>query len=152
MIERRRHKGSQTVEFALALPFFVLILYAVLDFGMLVYNKAIITNASREAARAGVILTAATWSPSAIAQVACNYAQATLITVNAGTRTATCSGSADPVISVNPSSAPSFNTPVSVSISYEVRGFSLGSWWGLGTGTSIGSPITLTATTQMNHE
>lgn len=152
MLQRRRSQGSQTVEFALALPFFVLILYAVLDFGMLVYNKAIITNASREAARAGVILTAATWSPSTIAQVACNYARDTLITVSTGTRTTSCSGSADPVISVTPSTAPAFNSPVTVSVSYQVRGFSLGTFWGLGTGTSVGSPLTLTATTQMNHE
>ena len=45
-----KQKGAQAVEFALVLPFFILILFLVLDFGMLVYNKAIITNASREGA------------------------------------------------------------------------------------------------------
>jgi Flp pilus assembly protein TadG len=150
---RSRQKGAQAVEFALALPFFVLILFAVLDFGILVYNKSIITNASREAARRGVILTAAAWDPAAIQQVACNYARDSLITVSSGTRNATCTGTADPVVAVTPVAAPAFNSPITVTVSYTVTGFSLGSWWSLGTGpSSVGSPMTLTASTQMNHE
>jgi Flp pilus assembly protein TadG len=149
-----RQKGAQAVEFALILPFFILIIFAVLDFGILVYNKAIITNASREAVRSATVLTAASWSTSTIAQVACNYSGNTLISVAAsgGTRTSTCTGSEDPVITVTPATAPAFNEPVTVTVSYTVRGFSLGSWWGLGTGTSVGSPLVLVATTQMNHE
>ena len=158
-----KQKGAQAVEFALVLPFFILILFAVLDFGILVYNKAIITNASREGARSGVVLSAATWSAAAVKQTACNYARNTLITVKSGTTTTTCTGTKDPVINVysgttavcpSPSgnTAPSFGVPIALTISYPVSGFSLGSWWSLGTGTSVGSPITLTACTQMIHE
>jgi Flp pilus assembly protein TadG len=149
---RTKQTGAQAIEFALVLPFLILIIFAVLDFGILVYNKAIITNASREAVRHGVILTGAAWNPASVAQRACNYASSALITVSTGTRTATCTGTADPVINVTPIAAPAFNDPVTVTVSYQVRGFSLGTWWGLGTGTSVGSPITLTASTQMNHE
>jgi hypothetical protein len=40
-----------------------------------------------------------------------------------------------------------------VNISYPVNGFSLGTWWNLGTGANaVGSAITLTASTQMLHE
>jgi Flp pilus assembly protein TadG len=160
-----KQKGAQAVEFALVLPFFILILFAVLDFGILVYNKAIITNASREGARSGVVLSAATWSTTAVSQVACNYARNTLITVKSGTTSTTCSDTAskDPVVKVysgttatcptpSGSTAPTFGVPVAVTISYPFSGFSLGSWWSLGTGTSVGSPITLTACTQMVHE
>jgi Flp pilus assembly protein TadG len=158
-----KQKGAQAVEFALVLPFFILILFAVLDFGMLVYNKAIITNASREGARSGVVLSAATWDPDAVKQTACNYARNTLISVKSGTTTSNCKGTKDPVINIysgssatcpSPSGnvAPDFGVPVALTISYPVSGFSLGSWWSLGTGTSVGSPFTLTACTQMVHE
>lgn len=146
-------KGAQAVEFALMLPFMALILFAVMDFGMLVYNKAIITNASREAVRRGVILSAAAWDAATIKQVACNYAKDALITVSSGTRNAACTGTADPTVVVTPTTAPAFNTPIKVTVSYEVKGFSLGSLYGLGTGpNSVGSPITLTASTEMLHE
>lgn len=148
-----KQKGSQVIEFALALPFMIVILFAVLDFGILAYDKAIITNASREAARRGVVLTAAGWDTGAIGQIACDYARNAVITVSSGTRTASCTGTADPVVSVTPASAPSFNDPVTVSISMPVKGFALGTWWNLGTDANdVGSAITLTASTQMRHE
>ena len=159
-----KQKGAQAVEFALVLPFFILILFAVLDFGILVYNKAIITNASREGARSGALLSG-TWDSTAVQQVACNYARNTLISVNSGTSTSTCTGTKDPVVNVYwgstatcPSPAtlgpsPTFGVPVALKISYPFSGFSLGSWWSLGTGTSsVGSQMTLTACTQMAHE
>jgi Flp pilus assembly protein TadG len=152
-MRKNRQGGSQAVEFALALPFMILIIFTVLDFGILAYDKAIITNASREAARRGVILTATAWDADAIRQVACNYARSAVITVSSGTRTATCTGTADPTITVTPIAAPAFNTPITVNISYPVNGFSLGTWWNLGTGANaVGSAITLTASTQMLHE
>lgn len=148
-----KQKGAQAVEFALVLPFLVLVIFAVLDFGILVYNKAIITNASREAARRGITLSAAAWNTATIKQVACDYAKNTLVTVSSGTRASDCTGTADPVVTVTPLAAPAFNTPVTVNVSYNVTGFSMGSWWSLGAGSSsVGSPFTLTASTQMNHE
>ena len=162
-VNAMKQKGAQAVEFALVLPFFILILFAVLDFGMLAYNKAIITNASREGARSGVLFSADSWDPAAVKQTACNYARTTLITVKSGTTTSTCTGTKDPVINVYSGSratcpepsgntAPDFGVPIALTISYPMSGFSLGSWWSLGTGTSVGSPITLTACTQMIHE
>lgn len=148
-----RQRGAQAVEFALALPFLILILFAVLDFGIIAYDKAILTNATREAARKGVILTAATWDASAIKQTACNYARSALITVSTGTRAADCTGTADPVITVSPATAPAFGDPITVSISFPVQGFSLGTWWSLGSGANtVGSALTLTSSTQMAHE
>ena len=147
-----RHKqqiGSQAVEFALVLPFMILIIFAVLDFAFLAYNKAVITNASREAARRASVLTAATWNPATVALVACNYARGALIHVGPAA-SGTCSGA---TVSVTPTSTPTFAAPVTVTVTYASTGFSMGSWFNLGTGTShVGSPITLTATTQMLHE
>lgn len=154
-MSRQRQRGSQAVEFALVLPFMILVIFAVLDFFFIVYDKAVITNASREAVRRGIILSASAWDPSAIKQVACNYARGMLVSAGAKNTASDCSGANDPVVTVSPgaSSPPAFNTPVTVTVSYTVRGFSLGTWWNLGTGpSSVGSPFTLTATTQMNHE
>lgn len=48
-------KGAAAVEFALLLPVLMLITFGIIEFGLLVYNKQILTNASREGARAGVV-------------------------------------------------------------------------------------------------
>jgi Flp pilus assembly protein TadG len=151
-MSRTRQRGSQAVEFALVLPFLILVIFAVIDLGIVVYNKSVLTNASREAARRGIILSAAAWNADTIGQVACNYARDALITVSTGTRTSTCSGTADPVVAVTPTAAPAFADPVTVTVTYTVKGFTLGTWWSLGTSSNVGSALTLTASTQMNHE
>ena len=48
-------KGASAVEFALVLPLLMLITFGIIEFGMLMYNKQVITNASREGARAGIV-------------------------------------------------------------------------------------------------
>ncbi len=48
---RRRRGGQTLVEFALLLPVFVLLLFAVIDGGRLVYENSVVSQAAREAAR-----------------------------------------------------------------------------------------------------
>lgn len=154
-MQRHRQRGSQAIEFALVLPFLILVIFAVLDFGFLVYNKAIITNASREAARTAVVLTGVPWADrlEEARRVACAYARGALITAGSGTSTEDCTGTRDPEVIVGPNAEPGFNTPVTATVNFTGRGFSMGTWWNLGTGpNSIGSEYTLSATTQMNHE
>lgn len=45
--------GVAAVELAIILPLIVMILFGAIEFGLLFYNKAVITNATRVAARAG---------------------------------------------------------------------------------------------------
>jgi len=47
-------KGVAAVEFAIILPFIVLLVFGTIDFGVVFYNKQVITNASREGVRAGI--------------------------------------------------------------------------------------------------
>jgi len=47
--------GLSVVEFAIILPLLFLLIFGILDFSVLLYNKAIITNASREGARFGIV-------------------------------------------------------------------------------------------------
>ena len=51
----KREEGAAAVEFALVLPLLMLILFGIIEFGFALYNKEVITNASREAARAGIV-------------------------------------------------------------------------------------------------
>lgn len=46
--------GAATVEFAIVLPMLVLMVLGTIEFGLMFYNKQILTNASREAARAAI--------------------------------------------------------------------------------------------------
>ena len=48
-------KGTSAVEFALVLPILVLIVFGIIEFSLVLYDKAMITNASREGARAGIV-------------------------------------------------------------------------------------------------
>ena len=48
-------KGGALVEFAIVLIFLVPLAIGIIEFGLLVYNKHIIANASREGARAGIV-------------------------------------------------------------------------------------------------
>jgi Flp pilus assembly protein TadG len=48
--------GQSLVEFALVIPIFLLILFAIFDFGMMAFSRITLNNATREGARAGAIL------------------------------------------------------------------------------------------------
>jgi Flp pilus assembly protein TadG len=54
MDTENREKGASAVEFALVLPVLMLVLFGIIEFGFILYDKAVITNASREAARKGI--------------------------------------------------------------------------------------------------
>jgi len=57
MIERLRcQKGVAAIEFAIILPVLMMIILGIIEFGLLMYDKQVITNASREGARAGVVV------------------------------------------------------------------------------------------------
>jgi Flp pilus assembly protein TadG len=52
--ETLNQSGASAIEFALVLPVLLLFLFGIIEFSVLFYNKAMITNASREAAREGI--------------------------------------------------------------------------------------------------
>jgi hypothetical protein len=55
MIRRGNNKGASAVEFALLLLPLVLIVFGIIEFGLIMYNQQMLTNASREGARMGII-------------------------------------------------------------------------------------------------
>ncbi|MCJ7692194.1 MAG: pilus assembly protein [Sedimentisphaerales bacterium] len=48
------NKGGAAVEFVICLPILLILLGGSIEFGLMFYNKQIITNASREGVRAGI--------------------------------------------------------------------------------------------------
>ena len=48
-------KGAAMVELAIILPILLIVLFAIIEFGLILYDKALITNASREGARQGIV-------------------------------------------------------------------------------------------------
>lgn len=50
-----KRNGQSLVEFALVLPLLLILTFGIIEFGLIMYNKAVITNASREGARIGIV-------------------------------------------------------------------------------------------------
>ena len=54
MIYLQNNRGVAAVELAICLPILILLVCGSIEFGLLFYNQQVITNASREGARAGI--------------------------------------------------------------------------------------------------
>jgi hypothetical protein len=52
---RRRGAGQALTEFALVVPFFLLVLYGIIEFGRYVYTVQVLNNAAREGARYAIV-------------------------------------------------------------------------------------------------
>ena len=48
-------RGASAIEFAVILPLLLVVLFGIIEFGFVLYNKAVLTNACREGARAGIV-------------------------------------------------------------------------------------------------
>ena len=80
--------GAALVEFAIVLPLLLILIFGIIEFGVMFYDKAIITNASREAARVGIVYSSSVVLPSftkaqrdaLINSTAISYSAAHLIT------------------------------------------------------------------------
>ena len=130
--------GTAMVEFALILPLLLVLVFGIVEFSIALYDKAVITNASREAARAGVIYRATALTNAQIAAVATNASQAHLITLG---------GSAAPQVTVSKPTGGTAGNPLTVTVTYQYTGLLLGNMLSVMTGSQ-----TLTATTTMMIE
>ncbi|MDH3999245.1 MAG: pilus assembly protein, partial [Desulfuromonadales bacterium] len=71
----QKERGTALVEFSLVLPLLLMVLFGIIEFSILFYDKAVITNASREAAREWVVYRDVRWDSDQIAAVVDNYTQ-----------------------------------------------------------------------------
>ena len=71
-------KGSAAVEFAIVLQLLVLLVFGTIEFGLMFYNKQVLTNASREAVRAAITGVAV----SEVKQIVLDYCNGKLFSLN----------------------------------------------------------------------
>jgi Flp pilus assembly protein TadG len=75
----KEQKGVAIVEFAIILPLLLVLMFGIIEFSILLFNKAMLTNASREGARAGIVFAPTRLSEADIKAVVNNYAATHLI-------------------------------------------------------------------------
>ena len=132
---RSAEQGTATVEFGLLLPLLLLIVSGIVEFGMALYDKAVITNASREGARAGIVLRVPAVSPAEIVNRVTHYTDNALLSL----------GAPSPVtVEFPPQTNPS---QLAVRVSYTFRGLALGRLLN-----AMDAPLVLTSTTVMVRE
>ena len=134
-LAKHPQKGTATVEFGLLLPVLLLIVSGIVEFGMALYDKAVLTNASREGARAGIVLRVPAVSNTEISTRVLNYAGTSLLTLGAPSPV-----TVDFPVQANPDH-------LAVRVSYTFRGLALGNLL-----SAMGSPLVLTSTTVMVRE
>lgn len=54
-MRKLNERGAAATEFALLLPVFLMILFGIIEFGMIMYGREVVTNAAREGVRAGIV-------------------------------------------------------------------------------------------------
>jgi Flp pilus assembly protein TadG len=69
----KSERGGAAVEFALTAPLLFLVLFGIGDFGVAMFKKEVLTNAGREGARYGIVLTVPRKTTGQIQTVVQNY-------------------------------------------------------------------------------
>lgn len=125
-------RGVAIIETALTLPLILMVLFGTINYGIALYNKAVITNASREAARFGIVFSSGGLDEAAVRSKAVAYCADKLISFGG-----------DPVADVT------VTTPgddVLVNVSYQFQSVASGLIPGMS------SLMTLSAETRMKSE
>ena len=73
-------RGAAAIEFAIVLPLLIVLIFGMIEFSVLFYDKAVITNASREGARRGIVFSDPRPNDADIVAVVENYTADNLIT------------------------------------------------------------------------
>lgn len=95
--------GAALVEFAIVLPLLLTLIFGMIEFSIMLYDKAMITNASREGARSGIVYSFPTPITTAeMNQKVTDYLQNNLISLGGASTWSTsisgvCTGSGIPL-------------------------------------------------------
>jgi Flp pilus assembly protein TadG len=89
--------GAAAVEFALLLPVLLLLVFGVIETSIALYNKTVITQASREAARVGIVLASPRASDADLRQRVIEHAQPVLLQLGTAGQLTTTVDRSNPV-------------------------------------------------------
>ena len=143
-------RGVSALEFSIIAPLVFVLIYGIIEFGILFYDKVMITNATREGARAGIISRVPRLTDDQIQQVVLDYAQSHLITF--GSNTLVKGNILIVRQDVNADNPPnSFGDNLIVTVPYQYKFLLLPNFGPLGWG-SLSNPITIQAVTVMKME
>lgn len=148
-IKLRGEHGGSTVEFSIIAVVLLTIVFGIIEFGVLMFDQHVLTNASREGARAGVVMRIPRLPDAEIKMIITNYAKDHMVTFGAAsTLDFGPWGSEDPdrwiIPDQNLRTGPLFGTDLRVTVKYQFN-FLVLSIVGL-------DPITLKAETIMRME
>ena len=130
--------GSATVEFALLLPLLLAWLLGMVEIGLALHNKAVLTQACREGARAGIVLRSPKLTDAEIRTIVQQSAQARLVSLLPTT----------PVqVTVQQSTPAAYPNNLQVSATYTFKGLA----WG-GLMQALGKPMVMNAAVVMVNE
>lgn len=76
----KSQKGATAVEFAIVFPLLILLLFGIIEFGLYMFNRQVITNACREGARFGVVSRVPRYNNAQIQQEVLDYSAQHLVT------------------------------------------------------------------------
>jgi len=127
-------RGLAVIEMAFVLPLFLIVVFGGVNFAVGLYNQAVITNASREAAREGIAFRVPAPTYQEITSKALTYCQNHLVTF--GTQV-------QPQVQIEEPQGRLPGAPLRVTVTYAYQGLQIFS--GL-------SPGTLSATSTMTYE
>jgi len=136
---RRNHQhGQSVIEFALVLPLLLIILLGTIEFALCLYDKAVITNASREGARHGIISQDPRVTDAEIMAVVNNYCSTHLVTFSTNS----------PITTITrPGSGPyTYTDELTVNVTYNYGWLVMPGFIG------VPDPLALSATTVMRFE
>jgi Flp pilus assembly protein TadG len=131
-------RGSAAIEFAILLPFLIMVLVGIIDVNLIFYDDAVITNAARAGARAGAVLQVPPLTTSQIASITTAYAQNSLVTGGSAT---------SPTVTVTQSNGTASGSSLQVAVSYTYHGLLLGSKF-----SALVGPVVVNATAVMIYE
>ena len=145
----RSERGAASVEFAMIAVVFLIIVFGIIEFGILMFDKHVLTNASREGARAGIVMRNPRLPDEDIKDIVIKYAEDHMVGFGASSTLDFGPWPGEvPDVWISPAEADRvgvlFGTELIVKVKYPFN-FLVLSGFGLG-------PITLEAETRMRME
>ena len=132
-------RGIAVVEFALILPLLLLLLLGCIDISLALLDKSLITNASREGARAGIVARHPKLSDAEIEQVVWSYTQGSLMQWGTNAQ--------KPTVQIARAKWVGDQQSLRVTVSFTFQGLGMGQLFSV-----LGQPWVLTASTVMLQE